>query len=386
MAKNRNGSKGATSGGPSPMTFKEVVNKITPRAPITEIGDRTLELSSLVASQGFPQIEIGTTWLEQASAVAPAAQGATAYEVKTSVRGVKLGVHVFRPSVPAHQVETRTGLLNAQDYPDLLQGFLPDHLALRPVPQPLSEELRVPRRIEATRSGDRRKRATTVFSPDDRTIYNDTAYPWSTIGRVDTAGGIASGVMVGPRHLLTVSHTIDWRADGSTGWVKFTPCYFDGSEPFGVAWAERVYFYYKVTPPTVDGVEEQYDYVVVVLSSRIGETVGWMGSRSYTDSWDGGAYWSHAGYPADLASAARPCFQGGIALNGSDSEPDEHEIMLHQGDVFPGQSGGPMFAWWTGETEPRVVSVQSWENSVNNGASGGSLLADLIVKARNEFP
>ena len=41
----------------------------------------------------------------------------------------------------------------------------------------------------------------------------------------------ASGVMIGPRHLLTVSHVIDWTAPAgfAADWVRFTPSYFDGA-------------------------------------------------------------------------------------------------------------------------------------------------------------
>lgn len=54
---------------------------------------------------------------------------------------------------------------------------------------------------------------------------------------------------------------------------------------------------HQVIGPTVDSTEKQFDFVVVVLDQWIGERTGWMGSRSYTDYWDGGDYWSHVGYP-----------------------------------------------------------------------------------------
>ena len=50
--------------------------------------------------------------------------------------------------------------------------------------------------------------------------------------------------------------------------------------------------------------------MVVVLDRRIGDITGWMGSRTYDDSWDGGNYWSHIGYPGDISGGSRPTFQG----------------------------------------------------------------------------
>jgi hypothetical protein len=103
--------------------------------------------------------------------------------------------------------------------------------------------------------------------------------------------------------------------------VKFTPSYFDASEPFGVAWGQRAYFKVRVDPPDITAEEGRHDYAVVVLDRRIGDVTGWMGSQVYSDSWDDVAYGGHAGYPGDLAGGRRPSFQGNIAPDGSDVDP-----------------------------------------------------------------
>lgn len=195
--------------------------------------------------------------------------------------------------------------------------------------------------------------------------------------------------MVGPRHLLTCSHAIEWRANPDRyvcGWIKFIPSYFDASEPFGAAWGTHIYWQQQVVGPNIDGTGDRNDYVVVALDRPIGDLTGWMGSRTYSDSWDGGAYWSHIGYPGDLTGGSRPSFQGGFSLNGDDAQPSTNQAMYHQADVWPGQSGGPFFGWWDGEAWPRVVADQSWQNSDTNGASGGSQMVDLIIRARTDWP
>jgi hypothetical protein len=136
----------------------------------------------------------------------------------------------------------------------------------------------------------------------------------------------------------------------------------------------------------IDRDEGRSDYVVVVLNTRLGDVTGWMGSRSYSDSWDGGSFWSHIGYPFDLTSGQRPIFHPSIALDGDSSDSNTRKRIFHKGDVFQGQSGGPFFAWWKGETYPSVVAVQSGETSSENLASGGSDLLTLINKARADFP
>ncbi|MGC5744900.1 trypsin-like serine peptidase [Chryseobacterium sp. NFX27] len=224
----------------------------------------------------------------------------------------------------------------------------------------------------------------TIFGPDQRKVYNSTAYPWRCVGRVESALGSGSGVMIGPRHLLTCAHIVDWQPNNTTGWLKFTPMYYNGSAPYGSAWGALTYYKYKVAGPTIDSTEIQYDYVVIVLDRRIGDNIGWLGAKSYSDSWDGGAYWTHAGYPGDLTGTQRPTYQTGIALDGDFWSADDNESMSHKADIWPGQSGGPFWGYWDGA--PYAVATQSAHNSSENFASGGSDLVNLVIKARNEHP
>ncbi len=234
------------------------------------------------------------------------------------------------------------------------------------------------------------RRATRLPAPADPFVIADTTYPWSAAGRVDVAGGWGSGVLVGPRHLLTAAHVIPWTtAKGrppTAGWVRFTPAAFDSSEPFGSATAVAVYCVRPTFPPSIDALEEQVDYAVCVLDRDIGRLAGWMGVQAYTDAWDGLARWSHIGYRGDHATGTRPSYQGGIALDGHDDQDDVHQVMFHRADVHPGQSGGPLFGWWEGDPFPRVVAVQSWGNPGRAGASGGGRLVDLTIRARREHP
>lgn len=225
----------------------------------------------------------------------------------------------------------------------------------------------------------------TIFGTDQRVVYNSTAYPWGCVGRVETALGYGSGVMIGPRHLLTCCHIIDFKANGAIGALKFSPMYYNGpNATFGSANGIKTYYKYKVQGPTLDATEAQYDYAVVVLDSNIGTKTGWMGAKAYTDAWDGAASWTHAGYPMDLTGAQRPIYLTGIALDGDAALADTHESMAHQGDVWPGQSGGPFWGYWNGS--PFVVATQSSQTPGSNYASGGSNLLDLVNQARTEYP
>ncbi|HEX5109162.1 MAG TPA: hypothetical protein VFV95_11970 [Vicinamibacterales bacterium] len=301
--------------------------------------------------------------------------------LRVAVSGVRPGERFIRPSVPGTRLRrTSVGRESAT-----LSGYLPDHLRLKPVPDRLPRDLRVRPRLDLFHPRRRgQKYTTTVFNPESRYTFNDTAFPWCTVGRVDTPSGTGSGVMVGPRHMLTVSHAISWNGDGTAGWVQFRPSYFSGDTPFGEAWGIHWYAYQQVTPPTIDGNEGLEDYCLIVLDRRLGDTTGWMGSRTYSEDWDGLSVWRHIGYPADLAGAEQPSYERDISLDGKND--DTAREIWHRADVSVGQSGGPFFAWWDNEPWPRVVGVQSWENAADNGASGGQHLVQCIISGLTDFP
>lgn len=269
-----------------------------------------------------------------------------------------------------------------------LAGYAPDHLPLNPGRPTLDERLRVRPFFEPTAKVEEGQfQATTIFPPDQRYIFSDTSFPWCTTGRVGTGGGWGSGTLVGPRHLLCASHMMTWNPDNTVNQVTFVPSYFDGNAPFGSSGIIHWYAYRKVVGPTLSTSDIEEDYVVLVLDQRLGDLCGWMGTRGYDQAWDGLAVWDHIGYPGDLAGGARPSFQGAIAIDVAIpiwAQADED--LWHQADVWPGQSGGPFFAWFDGEPWPRVCGVQSGQNAQINSAGAGTYISGLVNQARNDFP
>ena len=306
----------------------------------------------------------------------------------------RVGQHFFPPSIKTVRLDPRKQKKVEFSLDDLV-GYRPDHLALRPVPE------RLPRKLQVSRQWRRKEgreddlgEPGTIFTPDTRYVFSDTSFPWCTCGRVQTSSGSGSGVMIGPRHLMTASHVINWGPNNTAGWVKFTPLQFDTSEPFGVAWATRIYWWQRVNGG--DGIssnEAAFDYVVCVLDRRLGDTIGWMGSRGYSSDWNGGAYWAHVGYPGDLGGSVRPVFDGSGVIDSTISESTGGRSsfrMMHRNDYWFGQSGGPAFGWWGSEPWPRVVGIYSAVNwGVTGGPNangGGNPLSELINYARTIEP
>lgn len=306
----------------------------------------------------------------------------------------RVGRHFFPPPIKTVRLDPKKRQDDELSL-DKLAGYRPEHLALRPIPERLPRELQVigPWRRQAE-CKDELGEPGTIFAPDTRYVFSDTAFPWCTCGRVQTASGSGSGVKIGPRHIMTASHVINWGPNNTAGWVKFTPLQFDTSEPFGVAWATRIYSWQQVNGG--DGVnsnEAAFDYVVCVLDRRLGDITGWMGSRGYSSDWNGGAYWAHIGYPSDLGGSTRPIFHGNGVIDSTISESTGGRSsfrMMHRNDYWFGQSGGPAFGWWNGEPWPRVVGIYS---AVNWGATGGpnangggNPLSELINHVRTVEP
>jgi V8-like Glu-specific endopeptidase len=234
-----------------------------------------------------------------------------------------------------------------------------------------------------------------VFGTDTRYIFRDSAFPWCTVGRVETPAGVGSGTMIGKNLLLTCSHVIQWNSDGSAGWVKFSPAYYNGPHPsFGTAWGTRVVFWNKAQGGLSD-LETAFDYVVVVLDRNMGDLTGYPGYRTYDSGWNDGSYWQTIGYPGDLTGTERPAFFGNGAISSVSSQSTSGQtgyVLGHFMDITGGHSGGPVWGWWGNEPWPRVVGVQSAEASTpanntsgDNEFGGGPALSRLITYSRDNF-
>jgi V8-like Glu-specific endopeptidase len=355
-----------------PVLVKELDHHFKSRRALKET-PIVLERRFHIAADCEPQVKTRLKRIDRGD-------GQPHWEVIVDIDGVRAGGRAAPQALTGKATKIEKRRISEDELTQYLTSFIPDHLGFNAIPH---ERLKSVKRIRPPI--DDRRVATTVFGTDNRRAFQDTTYPWSTVGLVQTNRGSGSGVMIGPRHLLTVSHVIDWTAPAgfAADWVRFTPSFFDGNAPFGEAYGEHIYWYVQEDGDGfISNNEGNFDYVVVVLDRRLGETTGWMGARGYDDDWDNLDAWSHMGYPADLNSGQRPTWQGGFRVDGTDAAA---QSILHQADVFPGQSGGPVFGFWAGDVGPRAIGVQSWQNSINNGASGSMDMRDLVALARNEF-
>ena len=354
--------------------------------PETEkrLGDRQ-RVQAEADPPGGAVTEVGRIWLPKGSDVSP--------KVKRIEGADALGVHVpygaqalEPPSIQLEPVSLEG--MEGLDLDALAPGVRPEHLDLSFRPKLVEKLPPTPRQGEDLPE--------VVFAPDTRYTYNDSSFPWSTVGRVRTSLGIGCGNMIGRRLLLTASHNINWLGGGGAGWVEFTPAYYNGTQPFGVAWAQRVIYWNQAGGGLTD-FETAFDYVVLVLDTNMGDLTGYPGYRTYSTSWNNGNYWQHMGYPGDLSGTQRPAFFGSGAISSVSTQSTSGQsgyVMGHFMDTVPGHSGGPYWGWWGNEPWPRVVGTHSagaanprlGSTAGDNEAGGGPALSSLIAYARSNYP
>lgn len=234
-----------------------------------------------------------------------------------------------------------------------------------------------------------------VFGSDDRQVYYPRGYPWHCIGKVLVWNNPASrypqwtgsGVLVGRNVVLTAGHMAPW---GAKPWMmQFVPAFYDGGSTLGASVYSYVQSYHGYN--TNDHVSA-WDMLVMKLYDPLGDSLGYLGTKAWADNWTNKYYWTLCGYPGAVANAQRPSKQGSISIHDDDEDGAAQELETHNGDSSPGDSGGPLFAWWN--DGPSAIGTMSGEEKEyqfpfsydrNNVAAGGNALNALVRWARNTW-
>lgn len=234
-----------------------------------------------------------------------------------------------------------------------------------------------------------------IFPPEDRWNFRDSSWPWGLVGKVSTSSGwTGSAALIGDRIIATAGHVVPW--DDDPWWMRFVPAFYDGSSLYGAGVESYVS---DARGYEVSGRPTGYDWAVCRLYDPLGSWLGYFGYNGYDDDWEDEPYWSIIGYPDAIAGGQRPSFQGSVTSFDNDGDSNGGLEIETRGDITGGNSGGPMFGWWSGD--PRLIGVVSGEEEDwdpgfwpwqwadverGNVIAGGSGFTNLMAWGRTNWP
>jgi V8-like Glu-specific endopeptidase len=265
------------------------------------------------------------------------------------------------------------------------EAYLPDWIGVSPAPvaAPQRSLTRLVRRNGSSVKPE------WVIENDERVSYWPGNHPYSMVGRIfvwDNASspnwawwGTAS--LVGSRTVMTASHVVPW---GSSNWkALFVPAYYDGASVHG-SWAAS----WVTNAQGYSSHAQGDDMAVLRLDVPLGNSLGFFGFKTYNDDWEDQSVWTLPGYPWDRDNGQRPVVDLNFPIIDDDNDGAGVELE-YRADTEGGQSGAPVYGWWSGA--PYVVGTHSGgeDNSLEprqNVAAGGSALSNLLQWARNNWP
>lgn len=201
----------------------------------------------------------------------------------------------------------------------------------------------------------------TIFGADDRRrITSTTAVPyrWECQLVITMPNGdqyIGTGWLAGPRLVMTAGHCVH---DGGQGkkWAKrieVIPGMNGSSRPYGTFVSTA----FLSTQGWTQNGNFDYDYGCILLPSRVGDSLGYMGFASYSNSTLLNMTLNSAGYPGDKPFGTQ------WFTTGRATRVDNFTIYTRL-DIRGGQSGSPVWRLTNGNRY--AVGIVSADNPQTN--------------------
>ncbi|KAK7753421.1 hypothetical protein SLS62_004712 [Diatrype stigma] len=220
-------------------------------------------------------------------------------------------------------------------------------------------------------------------STDDRVLWTDRSYPFSTMGKIQWSNGVyCSGALIGPRHVATAKHCAPQDNQGVS--LRFMPAYYDGETEPGAYVTTMIYLPgYSVNDPDANACDIKEDWSIFILDTRLGDQLGYLGAKVIDSSLVAKPSFLHLGYPGDLANGERPYRQDKITVR------DRFDCSATGGlstdaDVSGGMSGGPI--WYNDNGSRYQYGVLSATSATETVFASGDNWINAVVYARQNWP
>lgn len=207
-----------------------------------------------------------------------------------------------------------------------------------------------------------------IIGTDDRKRINPTTcFPWraicSLVMRTKTGKTyIGTGWMVGPGTVMTAGHCVYFHEEG--GWPEYIdviPGKNGSLQTYGVIRSKS----FRSVKGWTRNKNRNNDYGAIILDTKIGNTVGYFGYATRSDSFIKGRNLNLSGYPGD---------KGGTTqwYHSKEAKSVNDRVITYDIDTMGGQSGSPV--WFVENGNRYAIGIHT------HGPTGGNS-ATRIVKA-----
>lgn len=202
-------------------------------------------------------------------------------------------------------------------------------------------------------------------APDERKVVSRTdLWPDSCVVHLGWPhkDGIASGIMVGPQHVLTCAHNIyskednTWDVEG----LKIVPGLGRNTAPFTILGCSRIFTFdeYIQAANETDPIARNFDLALLILDYPIGYYTGWAGMVCLPDNNLTDIRVRITGYPGDKGGVTPLTME----TQGLKFSEDRLSYFLY---TWPGNSGSGICTF--DEENPYVLGVHTWGDGIHKG-------------------